>query len=146
MCARTKNDPSRFLLYEIYTDKAAFETHRSLPHTTQFLAEAGSMVVERVIRGFNRRGERVTTAERKIGVVTDYLNRIGVAVIQLTDGELHVGDQVRIAGRTTELTQTVESLEIEHQPVQQAMRGSEVAMKVQDPVRRDDQIFRVRDG
>jgi translation initiation factor IF-2 len=84
--------------------------------------------------------------EEKIGVVTDYLNRLGVAVIRLTDGELHVGDRVRIGGRATDLVQTVESLQIEHRPVQEAERGSEVAMKVREPVHRHDQIFRVRDG
>jgi translation initiation factor IF-2 len=84
--------------------------------------------------------------EEKIGVVTDYLNRIGVAVIKLTEGDLRVGDRVRIAGRTTEFTQTVESLQIEHQTVREAARGTEVAMKVQDPVRHHDQVFRVRDA
>jgi translation elongation factor EF-1alpha len=84
--------------------------------------------------------------EEKIGVVTDYLNRIGVAVIHLTDGDLHVGDQVRIAGRTSELTQMVESLQVEHQAVEQAVRGSEAAVKVRDRVRRHDQVFRLRDG
>ena len=44
--------------------------------------------------------------EEKIGVVSDYLNRIGVAVIWLTDGDVRRGDQVRIAGRTTELVDT----------------------------------------
>ena len=83
--------------------------------------------------------------EEKVGVVTDYLDRIGVAVIHLSDGELRVGGRVRIAGRTTEFTQTVESLQIEHQPVAEASRGSEAAMKVQGPVRRHDQVFRVRD-
>jgi hypothetical protein len=83
--------------------------------------------------------------EEKIGVVTDYLKRIGVAVISLTDGDVRRGDQVRIAGRTTELTQAVESLEIDHRPVEEALRGSEVAMKIADPVRRHDQVFRVRD-
>jgi hypothetical protein len=83
--------------------------------------------------------------EEKIGVVTDYLNRIGVAVIWLTDGDVRRGDQVRIAGRTTELTQAVESLEIDHRPVEEALRGSEVAMKIGDPVRRHDQVFRIRD-
>jgi len=84
--------------------------------------------------------------EEKVGVVTDYLNRIGVAVISLTDGDLRVGDRVRIAGRETDLTQTVESLQIEHRAVEQALRGSEIAIKVQDRVRRHDQVFRVRDG
>jgi translation initiation factor IF-2 len=84
--------------------------------------------------------------EEKIGVVTDYLNRIGVAVIQLTDGDLRVGDRVHITGRSTDLTQAVESLQLEHRPVEQAARGTEVAMKVRDPVRRHDQVFRVQDG
>jgi putative protease len=84
--------------------------------------------------------------EEKIGVVTDYLNRIGVAVIRLTDGDLRVGDQVRIAGRTSEITQAVESLQIEHQPVEQAARGTEVAMRVREAVRRHDQVFRIRPG
>ena len=92
------------------------------------------------------RTTRVTAVEEKVGVVTDYLNRIGVAVIRLTDGNLRVGDRVRIAGKTSELSQVVESLQIEHQAVQEALRGAEVAMKVQGAVRRHDQVFRIRDG
>ena len=61
----------------------------------------------RLYGALQREGDAV---EEKIGVVTDYLDRIGVAVINLTDGDLHVGDQVHIAGRTTELMQWVESL------------------------------------
>jgi putative protease len=67
--------------------------------------------------------------EEKIGVVTDYLDRIGVAVIQLPAGDLHVGDQVHITGRTTEHTQWVESLQIEHEAVAEAPRGRVVAMR-----------------
>jgi translation initiation factor IF-2 len=84
--------------------------------------------------------------EEKIGFVTDYLDRVGVAVIRLTDGALHVGDRVRIAGRTTEVSQMVESLQVEHEPVEEAARGTEVAMKVQAAVRRHDEVFWVRDG
>ena len=84
--------------------------------------------------------------EEKIGVVTDYLNRLGVAVIRLTEGGLRVGDRVRIAGRATEVAQAVESLQVEHQPVQEAARGTEVAMKVEGAVRRHDEVFRVREG
>jgi hypothetical protein len=91
------------------------------------------------------RRERVMAVKETIGVVIDYVNPIGVAVIWLTDGDVRRGDQVRIAGRTTELSQAVESLEIDHRPVEGALRGSEVAMKIADPVRRHDQVFRVRD-
>jgi translation initiation factor IF-2 len=85
-----------------------------------------------------REGDAV---EEKIGVVTDYLDRMGVAVIHLTDGDLHVGDQVHIAARTTEFTQWVESLQIEHEAVAEAPRGSEVAMKMEAPVHRRDEVF-----
>jgi putative protease len=81
--------------------------------------------------------------EEKVGIVTDYLNRIGVAVVQLTDGDLHLGDQVRIAGRTTELTQAVESMQVDHRAVDAAPRGSEVALKVDEPVHRKDLVYRV---
>ena len=42
----------------------------------------------------------------------------------LTDGDVRRGEQVRIAGRTTELSQAVESLEIEHRPVEEACVGA----------------------
>lgn len=83
--------------------------------------------------------------EEKIGTVRDYLSRVGVAVIHLTEGHIRVGDHVRISGRTTELTQTVESLQVEHGNVDRAERGSDVALKVRDPVRRKDQVFRVHE-
>jgi translation elongation factor EF-1alpha len=83
--------------------------------------------------------------EEKIGIVTDYLDRIRVAVIRLSDGDLHVGDHVRIRGRTSELTQTVESLQVEHHTVEQALRGSEVALKVRERVRRHDEVLLVRE-
>ncbi len=82
------------------------------------------------------RGKRVSAVEEKIGVVTDYLNRVGVAVVRLTDGDLRLGDRVKITGRTTEF----------HPDGGIPSRGTEVAMKVPEPVRRRDQVFRVRDG
>ncbi len=51
----------------------------------------------------------------------------------------------RIAGRTSGLTQTVESLEVEHHAVERALRGSEVALKVRERVRRHDEVLLVRE-
>ena len=83
--------------------------------------------------------------DEKIGTVTDYFAKIGVAAIRLTDGDLQVGDRVRIVGRTTEFAQMVESLQVEHQNVERAERGSQAAIKVQERVRKKDQVFRVRE-
>lgn len=82
--------------------------------------------------------------EVRIGMITHYFNRIGVAVLDLTD-ELKVGDKITICGHTTEFTQPVESLEINHQKVQSAGPGDDVAMKVWDYVRTGDEIFVIRE-
>jgi putative protease len=78
----------------------------------------------------------------RIGTVTHYYNRIGVAVLELTD-ELHLGDTVLILGHTTDLTQKVGSLEIGHQKLPGANPGQRVALKVDEPVRRGDEVYRV---
>lgn len=80
--------------------------------------------------------------EIRIGEVTHYYNHIGVAVLELT-GELEVGDTIHFHGATTEFTQSVASLEIEHQKVESVGPGSEVALKVDQRVRQGDRIFKV---
>jgi translation elongation factor EF-1alpha len=83
--------------------------------------------------------------EDPIGKVTHYFGNIGVAAVRLT-GPLAVGDQVHVKGHTTDITQTIDSLEVEHQKVAKAGRGDEVAFKVSDKARTGDQVFRVRMG
>lgn len=80
--------------------------------------------------------------EEKVGTVMDYFARIGVAAVRL-EGALRVGDQIRVRGHTTDFVQPVESLQVEHQAVERAEAGSEVALKVGERVRRHDQIFRI---
>lgn len=53
---QAENDASHFLLYELYDDRAAFDKHRQMAHTTRVLAEVEPMLRERSIRGFIRRG------------------------------------------------------------------------------------------
>ena len=80
--------------------------------------------------------------ERAIGQITHYFNRIGVAVLALDEG-LKNGDRVHIAGHTTDFTQTVESLEVEHHPVEMVGPGAQVALKVDAPVRPGDVIYKI---
>jgi len=80
--------------------------------------------------------------EVRIGTITHYFNRIGVAVLQLSDA-IRVGDTVNIVGHCTEFTQKVESLEINHQKVSSAGPGDDVALKVWDYVRNGDEVFKV---
>ena len=78
----------------------------------------------------------------KLGEITHYYGRLQVAVLELIDA-ITVGDRINICGHTTDFIQTVESLEIEHQKVDSAGPGQEVALKVWDYVRKGDEVFKV---
>ena len=80
--------------------------------------------------------------DEPVGKITHYFPNIAVAAATLS-GELKVGDQVRVKGHTTDFTEAVESLEIEHQKVDRAGPGDKVAFKVSEKARPGDQLFRV---
>ena len=80
--------------------------------------------------------------ENKIGHVIHYFNNIGVAVLYLTE-ELKVGDNVHFLGHTTDFVQKVTSMEVMHKKIQVAQPEDEVAMKVEEPVRGNDVIYKV---
>lgn len=83
--------------------------------------------------------------EKEIGRITHYFSKIGVAVVELTNGTLNVGDTIHIKGHTTDLTQTVESLQIEHEQVQTIKVGDAAGIKVKDHVREHDSVYKVQE-
>lgn len=80
--------------------------------------------------------------EEEIGRVTDYFAKISVAGIDLT-GKLRVGDTIRVRGHTTDLELVVESLQIEHEQVEEAGAGDRIGIKVSDRCRNGDHVYRV---
>jgi putative protease len=76
-----------------------------------------------------------------IGRVTHYFGHLSVAAIALTEPAA-VGDRIHIRGHTTDLVQAVESMEVDHQRVERAAPGDDVALAVADHVREHDLIFR----
>jgi translation initiation factor IF-2 len=82
-------------------------------------------------------------AEEKIGRVTHYWAKIGVAGIEITAGEVRVGDTIRFKGHTTDFNQRVDSMQVEHDPVAVARAGDSVGLKVADHVRDHDEVFKV---
>ena len=82
-------------------------------------------------------------AEQIIGVVTHYFGKIGVAALKITDGELRVGDTIHVKGHTSDFTQTVDSMQVEHESVEVARKGDEVGMKTTEYVRENDSVYKV---
>ncbi len=81
--------------------------------------------------------------EKKVGEVIKYFGKIGVAAIRLTEGSLKVGDTVHIVGHTTDLTQTIDSMQIENKNVQEAGPGADIGIKAIDKVREHDVVNKV---
>ena len=79
---------------------------------------------------------------KQIGIVTHFYGSICVAVVDLTD-TIEVGDDIHILGRTTDFNQKVKSLQIEHDQIESAGTGMEVAIKVERRVRRGDKVFKL---
>jgi putative protease len=84
-----------------------------------------------------------TEEGKPIGKITHYFSRIGVAVIDLS-GILKKGDTIRIVGgEDTDFTQTVESMEVEHEKVGTAKKGDAVGVKVNEKVREGYKVYKV---
>jgi len=79
---------------------------------------------------------------KPIGKITHYFGKIGVAVIKLSE-PLKSGDQIRIVGGEADFNQPVDSMEVEHQKVQEAKPGESVGLKVEEKVREGYSVFKV---
>jgi putative protease len=77
-----------------------------------------------------------------LGQVEDYFAHVNVMALKLL-APVSVGDMIRIKGHTTDITQKVESMQIEHQPVYTASTGDSVGIKIADRARRTDVVYKI---
>lgn len=78
----------------------------------------------------------------EVGRVSHFFGHINVAVIEVT-GLVLVGDKIAIKGPTTDIEQTIESMEIEHSKIKQATPGQSIGMKVKGHVRENDTVYKI---
>lgn len=80
--------------------------------------------------------------EVEIGRVTHFYNHLHVAILKLTE-TVKVGDLIHILGHSTDFMQKVTSLQINYHNVVGVDPGEDVALKVIEPVREHDVVYRV---
>jgi len=85
---------------------------------------------------------RKKTKENIIGTVTHYFPKVRAGVVKLK-APLAVGDVVKIKGHTTDFTQTIKSMQIDHVPLDKAKKGDEIGLLVDSRVRRHDAVYKV---
>jgi len=78
--------------------------------------------------------------EKKIGEITHYFAHIPAGIIKL-GGALKKGATIHVKGATTDFTQTVSSLQVDHKDIESGKKGDEVGLEVKDRVREGDEVF-----
>ena len=80
--------------------------------------------------------------EKEIGKITHYYNHLGVGIIELSDA-LQAGETIHIKGHSSDFTQSVDSMQIEHATVSQAKSGDVIGIKLTDKVHPHDKVYKV---
>lgn len=78
----------------------------------------------------------------KIGEVEDFFSRISVIAFTSND-TISVGTEIAVRGHTTDLIQSVGSMQIDHKPITTAKKGDSVGIKVESRCRKGDEVFRI---
>jgi len=79
----------------------------------------------------------------KVGKVSHYYDKLSVAIIDL-DGTLSVGDNIKfVRGGEDLFEQKVDSIQIEHEKKDTAVKGDVVGLKTQEAVKEGAEVFKV---
>lgn len=81
-------------------------------------------------------------AEKQIGTVTHWYDKLGVAVVKIT-GKLSKGNAVKIKKGDDEFEDTVSSIQIDHKDVVSAKKGDDAAIKLSQKVKEGAAVFLV---
>ncbi len=79
----------------------------------------------------------------QIGKVTHYYDKLGVAVVEIMNQSLKVGDTIKVSGHDKEFKQTIDSLQVEHKQVNEIAKGDSGAVKLDQPVKEGDVFYLV---
>lgn len=85
-------------------------------------------------------------SEQLVGSVTHFFGKEGVIALEITGGELKVGDTIHVTGHLTDFTEAVGSMQIEHDQVTVVKPGDMVGIKVAGRARPGDDVYRVLPG
>jgi hypothetical protein len=86
--------------------------------------------------------ERAAPGER-IGVVTHFYGAPSVAIVKLETGNLRIGDTIHFQGHTTDFSQRVGSLQVEHAAVDEVGPHDDFGVRVDQHVREHDVVYKV---
>ncbi|MBI2007337.1 MAG: hypothetical protein HYS83_01375 [Candidatus Blackburnbacteria bacterium] len=83
-------------------------------------------------------------ADMKAGKVTHYYDKIGVAVVELSEN-LSVGDKIKfVRGGEDLFEQEVSSIQMEHEKAETAKAGQIIGLKTEQEVKDGAEVYKIR--
>ena len=79
--------------------------------------------------------------DEAVGVIREYFRKPQVAAVEILRGRVKIGDNVRFRGYTTDFTQRIESMQVNHRDIPEAVKGDFVGILVTERVRENDHMF-----
>ena len=76
------------------------------------------------------------------GVVTHYFPHVQAAVVKVKTSKLRLGDSLHFKGHTTDFKMSLDSMQMDHKPIQAAGKGKEIGVQVPGRVREGDTVYR----
>lgn len=86
--------------------------------------------------------EKKKKKEVAVATIIHRFSKIRVAILKM-GGSLNTGDTIHIKGHTTDFTQKVASMQINHEQIAIAKKGQEIGLLVKGKVREADTVYRV---
>jgi U32 family peptidase len=114
-------------LGKVYNRKFSLGFWKQKPSTNEFTD----------IEGSNQTQKRIN-----VGKIVKFYSKINVAEIKLFDN-IKINDKIIIEGSTTFLEQKINSIQINHEEIKEAIKGQKIGVKVVDRVRVNDLVFKL---
>ncbi|MFV0598653.1 MAG: peptidase U32 family protein [Bacteroidales bacterium] len=92
-------------------------------------------------------GSRATKVKEVIGTITNYFKDINVAEVRLETGELTIGDDIIILGKTTGVYEdTIKEIRVDLLSVEKAVKGDMFSIPTHEIIRRGDKLYKIKDA
>jgi translation elongation factor EF-1alpha len=81
--------------------------------------------------------------EEKVGKVQKFFAKPSVAAIEVSAGVLRVGDRLHFKGHTTDFEDTITSMQVEKESIDEAKPGDLIGIRVKERVREHDAVYKI---
>ncbi len=80
--------------------------------------------------------------ETEIGTITHYYGHLSVGIIELS-GALKVNEAIHIKGHSSDFSQQIDSMQVEHASVSEAKAGDVIGVKLTQKAHPHDKVYKV---